>query len=122
MVTVVSPLRVEPAEDDANQQPTLSHRLSIADGDGGDEFDFDFMNVRFRASTPPFDAPHSGGPKKLAVVGSLPQLGDWHLDGSVPLRVVRTEGKEGIDRFFFSLSLSFPTRSLAHFQRNSLSR
>ena len=82
---------VEPADDDVNQQPTLSHRLSFADPD---DFDGDFMNVRFRASTPPFDAPHSGGPKKLAVVGSLPQLGDWHLDGSVPLRVVRTEGKK----------------------------
>lgn len=82
---------VEPADDDANQQPTLSHRLSIADGD--DEFDSDFMNVRFRAFTPPFDAPHSSGPKKLAVVGSVPQLGDWHLDGSVPLRVVRMDGE-----------------------------
>lgn len=82
--------KVEPANDDANQQPTLSHRLSIG---ADDDDDSDYMNVRFRALTPPFDAPHSGGPKKLAVVGSLPQLGDWHLDGSIPLRVVRTDGE-----------------------------
>jgi hypothetical protein len=135
MVTVVPPLlsrhqapptNVEPANDDANQRPTLSHRLSIADGD--DDFDFDYMNVRFRASTPPFDAPHSGGPKKLAVVGSLPQLGDWHLDGSVPLRVVRTEGKgkeegrEGaIDSFSHpSFAFLFPL-ALSHFRRLFLS-
>lgn len=80
---------MEPAEDVANQ-PMLDQRVSIAD----DEDDLsEHMNVRFRATTPPFDAPHSGGPKKLAVVGSLPQLGDWHLDGSMPLRVVRTDGE-----------------------------
>ena len=128
MVAVVPPLpsatKVEPAEDDANQQPTLSHRLSIADGD--DDADFDYMNVRFRASTPPFDAPHSGGPKKLAVVGSLPQLGDWHLDGSVPLRVVRTEGEKARERsrrfFLFSSTFSASLFSpLLTFGRLSLS-
>lgn len=86
---------------DAQEQPVLQRaKWSIinvnADGDAADEdddLDSDVMHVRFRATTPPFDAPHSGGPKKLAVVGSVPQLGDWHLDGSVPLRVVRVEGE-----------------------------
>ena len=41
--------------------------------------------ITFRAVTAPFDAPHSGGPKKLAVVGSIPELGGWHLEGGVPL-------------------------------------
>ena len=138
MVSAVPPLgsrplapsaKVEPADDEANQQPTLSHRLSIADGD--DEFDSDFMNVRFRAFTPPFDAPHSSGPKKLAVVGSLPQLGDWHLDGSVPLRVVRTDGEWGvmvveetIDSFLSFSAFAFSslsTRLALTFDRFSLS-
>ena len=43
------------------------------------------ISIIFRAVTAPFDAPHSGGPKKLAVVGSIPELGGWHLEGGVPL-------------------------------------
>ena len=44
------------------------------------------LPVVFRAVTAPFDAPHSGGPKKLAVVGSIPELGGWHLEGGIPLQ------------------------------------
>lgn len=84
--------------DAGEEKPMLSRaKYSIIErfGDDDDDFDLDsdVLHVRFRATTPPFDAPHSSGPKKLAVVGSVPQLGDWHLDGSVPLRVVRVEGK-----------------------------
>jgi hypothetical protein len=51
--------------------------------------------VVFRATTAPFDAPHSGGPKKLAVVGSLPCLGAWRLGGSVPLEHTHRDGGMG---------------------------
>lgn len=96
---------MEPA-DDARQQPALSHRVSVADLRGNDE-ENDVVFVRFKASTPPFDASSCVGPRKLSVVGGLAQLGDWHLGKSISLRVVGNEGKL-IDCFFQCLSLASP--------------
>ena len=54
--------------------------------------------IKFVAITDAFDAPHSGGPKKLAVVGGLAELGGWSLGGSLTLEQVRREGKRKGDR------------------------
>jgi len=52
-----------------------------------------FLPIKFVAVTDAFDAPHSGGPKKLAVAGGLTELGGWSLGGSLPLEQVRREGE-----------------------------
>jgi hypothetical protein len=63
--------------------------------DGGDAAIPKTLPVNFVCVTPLFSDPHSGGLKKLAVVGSLAELGGWGLDGSLPLEQTRQEGARG---------------------------
>jgi hypothetical protein len=53
----------------------------------------DTLPVKFVCTTERFSDPHSGGPKKLAVVGGLAELGGWSLAGSLPLEQTRQEGE-----------------------------
>lgn len=85
--------------------------LEVKGGSGGGEADT-LRPVVFVAVTDAFDAPHSGGPKKLAVVGELAELGGWSLGGSLPLEQVRREGerREGGWRPICMTASSLPSK------------